>query len=252
MKNKQIRIYVQWFAPFLLFSLAIQGQSALQIDAGINHSHFGASGPGGGGSIPSNEHYAPQLGVHYESRKHTYFFLGIELNYREKDAEISEATGGRGGGFSLDGRFQVHYLSLLVLPELRLGNEKKIEWYLNGGLYLGRLISSQFSGTKSSYAIGTSPSSTTVNGSADSYFSGVDGGYVLGSGLVINLNENYGLTLNGRGMLGRINTSSVNSDVISLDLGITIGILFHFKHFNFIHLDQKKGSSAKAFPQFLL
>jgi opacity protein-like surface antigen len=201
------------FLPFFFLSSNAQEETKLAygICGGINQANF----PKVNGSrvYPSGSMNAPQMGLFVEGFRQNHLNLRMELNYRRKSDDLYVFSPGMAYPTSWDGHYDLDYISLLILPEFRIGG--RLEWLVNAGLYLGGLVNAGF--YPSLGRMNGTPLQGRENGR--SHFPATDGGFVIGSGLSYRITEQWQL-----GLLVRWMRTVPGEDVQSADYGAMISI----------------------------
>ena len=195
------------------------------ICGGLNQANFQTVE--GSRVFPVASMNAPQLGLFLEGVRHNHMNLRVELNYRRKSDDLFVSNPGMAYPMSWDGHYNLDYISMILLPELRLGD--RVEWLLNGGIYLGGLVNASF------YRQTRGPTGNRVleRENVSSHFPSMDGGFVVGSGLNFHINEKWQLGVQVRWM-----RTVPSENVQSADYGALISLCHSLRIYSGSKLDK--------------
>jgi opacity protein-like surface antigen len=182
------------FIPAFFLSTGAQEETTFTfgVCGGVNQANF--KRPEGSLLYPAAGMNATQLGLFVEGLHQNHLNLRVEFNYRRKSADLDIENPGMAFPMSWAGRYDLDYISLLILPEYRIGG--RLEWLLNGGIYVGALVNAGF------YRREESVNGGQLQGRADArwHFPSTDAGFVLGTGFSYRITEKWQLGLHVRWM----------------------------------------------------
>jgi len=177
-------------------------------------------------------HHSWEGGIFIKGARPNHFNMGVELNYRRKAEDMQINYVHASGSEILVGNFNLNYVSVIFLPEYRLGG--KVEWFINGGPFLGSLISSTFVGDDNIYSyVGPSNLQHKISETPSRFFESNEFGIVANSGISFSFWETWHLNLNFRYLTNAI--PKFQSSDYSVLLGVSKNI--HIKMDRFKSLE---------------
>jgi hypothetical protein len=209
--------HVVFFILLLFLPCFVKAQAIIGFQGGVNQSNFIQIEQSN--LAPIGSYNSGQGGLFLKGAHHKHLNMGLELNYRRKSDLLSvfNSTSFVNAN-QLIGHFKLDYVSILLLPEIKYG--KKIEWFLNVGVFIGCLVSSTFFGDDFSYSIYYYHNPLfNVRENPVHYFPGYEMGAVVNTGINYTYRENWHISFSLRYFRTRPMT-----EFQSQDFGCLLGI----------------------------
>lgn len=164
--------------------------------------------------------------------------MAYDISYKSYSFGTKQRQTGPGSESNIDLQYHINYLFFTFSPEFVFGSKWK--FYINPGIFYGRLINCSATGTIHDYQWPTHIYDT-LNGEKDGGFSNSAFGVKVGFGLEIPINKNYNFIFdNNYNIQGGTSSDIWGFSPSIFNASFEIGISYNFNKFRFPSKFKKK------------